>query len=135
MTLETVSNGLDLDAHTTRWLVRLLYEEGADLLEIGDRRLPRGTPVYAKASADAVELQRAMARNHVRCLFVIETQEALAIVNILDLALHMDALSEGSPRSDSSGPMLKELGGTQNSHRSPSIDSDVTVCDYGTGSP
>jgi hypothetical protein len=82
---------------------QLLYEEGADLLEIGDRRLQRGTPVYAKASADAVELQRAMARNHVRCLFVIETHEALAIVNILKLALHMGALSEGSPRSDSSG--------------------------------
>jgi hypothetical protein len=93
MTLEIVSNRLELHAHTTRWLVRLLYEEGADLLEIGDRRLPRGTPVYAKASADVVELQRAMARNHVRCLFVIETHEALAIVNILDLALHMDALS------------------------------------------
>jgi hypothetical protein len=99
MTLDAVSNRLNLDDETTRWLVRLLYEEGTDVGKIGDRQLPRGTPVYAEASANALEVQRAMARNHVRTLFVIRTHEALATVDILDLALHIDALMEGAGSS------------------------------------
>jgi anti-anti-sigma regulatory factor len=132
MTLDDVSKRLELDADTTRWLVRLLYEEGTELSRIGDRPLPRGTPVYTEATADVIEIQRAMARNHVRTLFVIEAQDALATVNIVDLALLIEALIEASDVSNVSESMPQELGDATSV---PVVGngSGVTVCDYGHG--
>jgi hypothetical protein len=133
MTLDDVSKRLELDADTTRWLVRLLYEEGTELSRIGDRPLPRGTPVYTEATADVIEIQRAMARNHVRTLFVIQAQDALATVNIVDLALLIEALIEASDVSNVSESMPQELGDATTSVPVVGNGSGVTVCDYGHG--
>jgi anti-anti-sigma regulatory factor len=133
MTLDDVSNRLELDDDTIRWLVRLLYEEGTDLSRIGDRPLPRGTPVYTEATADVIEIQRAMARNHVRTLFVIQAQDALATVNIVNLALLIEALVEASEVSKVSESMHQELADATSSVPVVDNGSGVTVCDYGYG--
>jgi CBS domain-containing protein len=79
---------------TMDWLARLLWSEGVNLLEVSDRGLERGTPVYVEASADAIEVQRRMAQLHIRRLPVVGEDTLVGIVDILDLA---DRLTTNQP--------------------------------------
>jgi hypothetical protein len=122
----------DMDPGINRWLIRLLLREGTDLSTVGGDEIPRGTPVYAEASADAIELQRAMARNHVWSLFVITSEEALATVSILDFALRVDDLMQAARDPDDVEPM------PDTPIRAMKVipigdDSAVLVYDYGYG--
>jgi hypothetical protein len=133
MTLaDIISNRwFDMDPGINRWLIRLLLREGTDLSTVGADEIPRGTPVYAEASADAIELQRAMARNYVWSLFVIRSEEALATVSILDFALHVDDLMKAARDSDNvelPKTPVKAMKATPIGD-----DSAVLVYDYGHG--
>ena len=82
---ELVSEGA-VQSDTMDWLARLLCSEGVNLMEVPDGELERGTPVYVEASADAIAVQRAMARLHIRRLPVVGDETLVGIVDILDLA-------------------------------------------------
>lgn len=69
------------------WLARLLVEEGVDLMAAEDPKLARGTPVYVRADADVVGVQRAMARNHIRRLPVLKDQEVIGVLDLVELAM------------------------------------------------
>lgn len=71
---------------TMDWLARLLSDEGVNLMEISEDALARGTPVYVEAHVDAVEVQRRMARFHIRRLAVIGDATLVGIVDLMDLA-------------------------------------------------
>jgi len=87
--------------------------------------------VYAITNAGAEDVQRAMARNQVRSLFVIRAEEAAATVDILDLALHADALTEAARGSDKSDPMPQGLANAV--RHVPGNDWDVSIHYYAYG--
>ncbi len=72
---------------TLEWLGALLREEGVDLTQATASDLARGTPVYAEAGADLMEIQRLMARNHIRRLPVLQEGKLLGVVDLVEIAL------------------------------------------------
>ncbi len=75
-------------AHTDTmdWLAHLLYQEGTNLMEIEEGELARGTPIYVETHVDALEVQRRMARFHIRRLAVVGEGTLVGIVDLVDLA-------------------------------------------------
>lgn len=78
------------------WMVRLLREEGTDLLSADPSSLGRGTPVYVEAAADVLAVQRLMAKNHIRFLPVVKDEELVGIVDLVDLAQRDDLAPDDS---------------------------------------
>lgn len=76
----------DAPADSRTWLLRLLKDEGKDLMEAEQEELRRGTPVYAKAGATLGEIQRRMALNHIRMLPVLGEDSVIGILDLVDLA-------------------------------------------------
>lgn len=69
------------------WLARLLVTEGVDLMAGAGSELARGTPVYARADAEVVEVQRAMALNHIRLLPIVKEDEVIGVLDLVELAM------------------------------------------------
>lgn len=72
---------------TLKWLARLLRDEGTDLMTASWSELERGTPVYVEAAADVNEVQRRMAKSHIRRVPVVDKGHLLGLIDLLDLAL------------------------------------------------
>ncbi len=68
-------------------LALLMQQEGIDLKDASGKELARGTPIYVLGDTDLIEVQRLMARNHIRRLPVIDGGELIGIVDLVDLAL------------------------------------------------
>jgi CBS domain-containing protein len=83
------------DASPGAWagLGRLLRSEGVDLSSATACDLARGTPVYVEADACVLEVQRMMARYHIRSVPVLRAAEVIGIVDLVELALSDDLLS------------------------------------------
>ena len=79
---------------TMEWLARLLRDEGVDLMDVTEEQLKRGTPVYVQASSDVVEVQRRMARHHIRMLPVLQLESLIGVVDLVELAGRDDLTSE-----------------------------------------
>ncbi len=69
------------------WLVKLLRDEGVDLLDLDPKKLSRGTPVFVEAKAPILDVQRLMAQNHIRFLPVVKNDQVIGIVDLVELAL------------------------------------------------
>lgn len=69
------------------WLVKILRNEGVDLLQTGHKKLRRGTPVFVEASAPVLDVQRAMAESHIRFLPVVKSDQVIGIVDLVELAM------------------------------------------------
>ena len=65
---------------------RLLLEEGVDLLAATTCELARGTPIYVRASADVVSVQRCMAQHHIRSVPVLAAGRLIGCVDLVELA-------------------------------------------------
>lgn len=52
--------------------------------------LERGTPVYVHSDADVLEVQRLMAKNHIRMLPVVRAGRVLGVVDLVELAMRED---------------------------------------------
>ena len=57
---------------------------------VADESLERGTPVYAQSDADVLEVQRLMAKNHIRMLPVVKDGRVLGVVDLVELAMRED---------------------------------------------
>lgn len=68
------------------WLGRLLLDEGTDLEGAVFLQLERGTPVYVRAEADLQDVQRLMARNHIRSVTVLSEGIPVGILDFVELA-------------------------------------------------
>ena len=77
----------DPSSDTLEWLARLLQSEGIDLMCATFTELQRGTPVYVDGKADILDVQRLMARNHIRSLPVVNEGTVVGIVDLLELAM------------------------------------------------
>ncbi|MGH2749477.1 MAG: CBS domain-containing protein [Actinomycetota bacterium] len=77
----------DPASHTLEWLADLLQAEGVDLMCATFTELQRGTPVYVDGEADIAEVQRLMARNHIRSLPVVKGDSVVGIIDLLELAM------------------------------------------------
>ena len=75
---------------TLEWLARLLQSEGIDLMCATFTELHRGTPVYVDGEADILDVQRLMARNHIRSLPVVNDGTVIGIIDLLELAMMED---------------------------------------------
>ncbi len=75
------------DSDPSGWIARLLRDEGVDLMAVDGAALERGTPVFVEATADLTEVQRRMARNHIRRLPVLSNGTLIGVVDLVDLAL------------------------------------------------
>jgi CBS domain-containing protein len=84
---------VDPDSDTLEWLADLLQSEGVDLMAATFVELQRGTPVYVDGEADVVEVQRLMARNHIRSLPVVQGERVIGIIDLLELAMMDQDLS------------------------------------------
>jgi CBS domain-containing protein len=85
------SGGFDASSPESReWLVKLLRDEGVNLLEAEAEQLERGTPVYVHGEADVIEVQRLMAQNHIRVLPVVRGDEIVGLVDLVELAMRDD---------------------------------------------
>ncbi len=78
---------VDPSSDTLEWLASLLQTEGVDLMRATFTELQRGTPVYVDGEADVLEVQRLMARNHIRNLPVVSAGSVIGIVDLLELAM------------------------------------------------
>ncbi|MGH2698353.1 MAG: CBS domain-containing protein [Actinomycetota bacterium] len=78
---------VDPSSDTLEWLASLLQTEGVDLMSATFIELQRGTPVYVDGEADVVEVQRLMARNHIRSLPVTQAGRVIGIIDLLELAM------------------------------------------------
>lgn len=67
-------------------LVALLRSEGLDLSRIQDCEMVRGTPVYVEADADLLEVQKMMARCHIRSVPVLSGERVVGFLDLVDLA-------------------------------------------------
>ena len=76
----------DVSTATLEWLGALLADEGVDLMHATDAQLERGTPVYVRADADVVEVQRRMAQRHIRRLPVVADGHLVELIDLLELA-------------------------------------------------
>jgi signal-transduction protein with cAMP-binding, CBS, and nucleotidyltransferase domain len=72
---------------TMDWLAHLLCEEGINLMEATDGELARGTPIYVDAHVPALEVQRRMAKFHIRRLAVVGEGTLVGVVDLVDLAM------------------------------------------------
>lgn len=88
------------------WLGRLLQEEGVDLLSADELQLKRGTPVYVDGGADVVDVQRLMARFHIRMLPVVEEGKVTGLVDLVELAQTLGGLDD-----DASGLQIRDVAG------------------------
>ncbi len=79
---------------TMTWLARLLCDEGMDLMDVTEEELKRGTPVYVQAESDVLEVQRRMARHHIRVLPVLSHDALIGVVDLVELA-RRDDLDQG----------------------------------------
>ena len=89
----------DSSPDTLEWLASLLRDEGVDLMCATFTELQRGTPVYVTGDADIVEVQRLMARNHIRTLPVVTNGSVTGIIDLLELAM-MEDIPGLEPESD-----------------------------------
>lgn len=87
--------GDDATSTTMTWLAKLLTDEGVNLMDVTEEQLKRGTPVFVEASADVVEVQRRMARHHIRMLPVLSKGALIGVVDIVELARRDDLDSGG----------------------------------------
>ena len=94
----------DPSSDTLEWLASLLKSEGVDLMCATFTELQRGTPVYVEGDADIVEVQRLMARNHIRSLPVVRGGVVIGIVDLLELAM----MDEDLPGLDLTEPLPAE---------------------------
>jgi CBS domain-containing protein len=78
--VDPTSDGLE-------WLASLLQTEGVDLMRATFTELRRGTPVYVDADAELLEVQRLMARNHIRSLPVVSGGSVVGVIDLLELAM------------------------------------------------
>jgi CBS domain-containing protein len=78
--VDPTSDGLE-------WLASLLQTEGVDLMCATFTELRRGTPVYVDADAELLEVQRLMARNHIRSLPVVSGESVVGVIDLLELAM------------------------------------------------
>ena len=85
----------DGSSDTMEWLARLLRDEAVDLMDVTEEQLKRGTPVYVQANSDVVEVQRRMARHHIRMLPVLQSDSLIGVVDLVELA-RRDDLTSGS---------------------------------------
>lgn len=76
----------EADSEALTWLGRLLMDEGTDLETATFVELERGTPVYVRADADIQEVQRLMARNHIRSVTVLSGERPVGILDLVELA-------------------------------------------------
>ncbi len=101
---EVLSSSRWTDSYQSlEWLVRLLRDEGVDLLQADPATLERGTPIYVQAGADVLDVQRLMAQHHIRMLPVVRDSEVIGIVDLLDLALR-DDLGDDAPIEEAARP-------------------------------
>jgi CBS domain-containing protein len=56
--------------------------------------LRRGTPVYVDGEADVLEVQRLMARNHIRSLPVVTAGSVVGVIDLLELAMMDEDLQQ-----------------------------------------
>jgi CBS domain-containing protein len=87
--LLTTARWKDASPGSLDQLAKLLAEEGVDLMA-ADASLERGTPVYAHFDADVLEVQRLMAKNHIRMLPVVKDGRVLGVVDLVELAMRDD---------------------------------------------
>lgn len=85
------SEWLDPSSPTLTWLARLLRDEGVDLMGGASPELARGTPIYVEASADVNDVQRVMARRHIRRVPVVDGDRLVGVIDLVDLALREEA--------------------------------------------
>lgn len=78
---------VDPSSDGLEWLASLLQSEGIDLMCASFTEMQRGTPVYVDGDADMLEVQRLMARNHIRSLPVVQTGRVIGVVDLLELAM------------------------------------------------
>jgi len=78
---------VDPSSDGLEWLASLLQSEGVDLMCATFTELQRGTPVYVDGDADVLEVQRLMARNHIRSLPVVSAGSVIGIIDLLELAM------------------------------------------------
>jgi CBS domain-containing protein len=78
---------VDPSSDGLEWLASLLQSEGVDLMCATFTELQRGTPVYVDGDADVLEVQKLMARNHIRSLPVVSSESVIGIVDLLELAM------------------------------------------------
>ena len=88
--LLTSARWKDASPGSLEWLAKLLREEGIDLMTADSADLERGTPVYVDAGADVIEVQRLMAKNHIRVLPVVRGGKVQGVVDLLELAMRED---------------------------------------------
>ena len=88
--LLTSARWKDASPGSLEWLAKLLREEGTDLMSADSADLERGTPVYVDADADVIEVQRLMAKNHIRVLPVVRGGKVQGVVDLLELAMRED---------------------------------------------
>lgn len=77
-------------------LASCLRAEGVNLVELEDAKLDRGTPVFVEADAPALEVQRLMARHHVRMVPVLKGQEILGVVDLVDMVAQSELLTRSA---------------------------------------
>ena len=78
---------VDPSSDALEWLASLLQTEGVDLMQATFTELQRGTPVYVDGEADVLEVQRLMARNHIRSIPVVSAGRVIGIIDLLELAM------------------------------------------------
>jgi len=78
---------VDPSSDGLEWLASLLQSEGVDLMCATFTELRRGTPVYVDGEADVLEVQRLMARNHIRSLPVVSAGSVVGVIDLLELAM------------------------------------------------
>jgi CBS domain-containing protein len=78
---------VDPSSDGLEWLASLLQTEGVDLMCATFTELQRGTPVYVDGDADVLEVQRLMARNHIRSLPVVSAGTVIGVIDLLELAM------------------------------------------------
>ena len=88
--LLTSARWKDASPGSLEWLAKLLSDEGTDLMTADSEALERGTPVYVQSDADVLEVQRLMAKNHIRVLPVVKDGRVLGVVDLVELALRED---------------------------------------------
>lgn len=77
---------------TMKWLAELLEREGVQLTSVTESELQRGTPVFVEADADVVQVQRLMAKNHIRRLPVVKGGQLVGVVDLVDIAMNADVI-------------------------------------------
>jgi CBS domain-containing protein len=64
-------------------------------MDVTEAELKRGTPVYVLADSDVLEVQRRMARHHIRVLPVLASEALIGVVDLVELARRDDLDSGG----------------------------------------